>query len=297
MGKKAGPVFREMLARAVLAIFGIPGLCFLGWVGGWFWYALVAAIMILGLGEYYSACYGRGWRPFAMLAYLWALILLYPALAIPDRPWSLAGPILLAASFTILIRALATNRRAYAGSMASTIFGLLYIAMPMGFLLYLRNIDLPAFTGHVAMWSFAHRMGTVILVIAPVWASDTGAFLAGGLWGRHKLSPVLSPHKTVEGALGGLVCTITGTLLLGSLWLGLPVLHAIGLGLTIGVASQIGDLIESALKRDLGLKDFGTIFGPHGGVLDRFDGLLLAMPSAYLYLWLVTHAHAIAAGP
>jgi phosphatidate cytidylyltransferase len=286
-----------MLARAVLAIIGIPGLCFVGWLGGWFWYALVAAIMIVALGEYYSACYGRGWRPFAGLAYLWALILLYPALRIPDRPWSLAGPILLAATFTILIRALATNRRAYAGSMASTIFGLLYIAMPMAFLIYLRYIDLPAFTGRADVWSFTTRMGTVLLVVAPVWASDTGAFLAGGLLGRHKLTPVLSPHKTVEGAIGGLASTIAGTLLLGSLWLGLPVIHAVGLGLTIGVASQLGDLIESALKRDLGLKDFGTIFGPHGGVLDRFDGLLLALPSAYLYLWLLTHAHALVAGP
>jgi phosphatidate cytidylyltransferase len=285
-----------MLARAVLAAVGVPALCLLGWLGGWFWYAVTAAIALLALGEYYSACYGRGWRPFAMLAYLWTLLLLYAALRLPDRPWCLAGPLLLAACFTILIRALATRRQAYAGSMAATVFGLIYIAMPLGFLIYLRYLDLPGLLGHPGGWSFAHRMGTVLLVIAPVWASDTGAFLAGGLWGRHKLTPVLSPNKTVEGAIGGLVSTVIGTLLLGCLWLGLPVVHAIGFGLAIGVASQLGDLIESALKRDLGLKDFGTIFGPHGGVLDRFDGLLLALPVAYLYLWLLFYFHAPAAG-
>ncbi len=297
MGKKAGSVFREMLARAVLAVLGVPALCFLGWLGGWYWYAITAGIMILGLGEYYSACYGRGWRPFAMLAYFWALVLLYAGMRFPDTPWCLTGPILLAASFTIFIRALATNRRAYAGSMASTVFGLLYIALPIGFLVWLRYVDLPVMTGHADLWSFAHRMGAVLLVIVPVWACDTGAFLVGRLWGRHKLTPILSPNKTVEGAIGGTLSTIIGTLLLGSLWLGLPVVHAVGFGLAIAVASQVGGFIDSGLKRDLGLKDFGTIFGPHGGVLDRFDGLLLALPTAYLYLWLLNHAHAIAAGP
>lgn len=285
-----------MLARAVLAVLGVPAICLIGWLGGWFWYAIVAAIMILGLGEYYSACYGRGWRPFAMLAYLWALVLLYAGMRFPDRPWSYTGPLLLAASFTILVRALATNRRAYAGSMASTVFGLLYIAVPLTCLVWLRYVDLPALTGKAEVWSFAHRMGAVLLVIAPVWASDTGAFLAGGLLGRHKMAPVLSPHKTIEGGIGGLLSTVAGTLLLGTVWLGLPVVHAIGLGIAIGVASQAGDLIESGLKRDLGLKDFGTIFGPHGGVLDRFDGLILAMPVAYFYLWILFHGHAGVAG-
>ena len=135
-------------------------------------------------------------------------------------------------------------------------------------------------------------MGAVLLVSLAVWLSDTGAFAAGGWFGKHKLCPGLSPAKTVEGAVGGLFFTVLFVLLAGSLWLGLEVGEALGLGFVIGVACQLGDAVESAFKRDLGLKDFGTVLGPHGGVLDRFDGLLLAMPAAYVYLWLLLPGHA-----
>ena len=287
-------VWREMLARAVLASFGIPLLCFLGWLGGWYWYALVAAIVVIGLGEFYSACYAKDWRPPAMIAYAWALVLVWAA----GKPWpqwaSYMALTFILAAFTISLRALLPPRHQYVGSVSSAVFGIAYIAGGLAFMQLLRQVDVPAGLGRAEAWSFARRMGAVLLVLLPVWASDTGAFLAGGLWGRHKLAPSLSPNKTVEGAIGGLVSTLIGTLLLGSLWLKISWQDAAIFGLAIGVACQLGDLVESALKRDLNLKDFGTIFGPHGGVLDRFDGLILALPAAYGLMWLLLDAHAFA---
>lgn len=285
-------VFREMLARAVLASFGIPLLCLLGWLGGWWWYAVVLGITILALGEFYSGCFAKGFRPPAIVCYAWAAVLLAAAMRPPHQAWPLLAVTILAAGMTIAMRTLTPPRHEYVGTTAAAIFGLVYIAGGLSFLWFLRHVDIPALLSNAQAWSFAHRMGAVVLVVLPVWASDTGAFLAGGLWGKHKLAPRLSPAKTWEGAIGGLVSTVAGVLLIGGLWLGMPLTHCIALGMVMGVACQLGDAIESAIKRDLGLKDFGTLFGPHGGVLDRFDGLLVAMPVTYLYLLLAFGAHA-----
>lgn len=296
MRAKARGVFREMLARAVLAAFGIPVLCLLGWLGGWWWYVPVALVTIIALGEYYSACYAKAWRPYALAGYGWALVLLYPPLFTPERAWPLTGSLLLAATLSLSVLGLMPPRKSYVASVATTVFGLAYIAVPMSFLLHLRHVDIPRLLGFSGGWSFTNRMGAVLLALLPVWASDTGAFLAGGLLGRHKLAPVLSPNKTIEGAVGGLFFTVAASALLGIPWLGLSPGAALQFGVLVGVACQIGDLVESALKRDLGVKDFGTLLGPHGGVLDRFDGLIVAMPVAYSYLLAVLPAHASSAG-
>ena len=118
------------------------------------------------------------------------------------------------------------------------------------------------------------------------YASDVGAFLIGRRFGKHKLAPSISPGKTVEGALGGWLCAIAMAGLIGT-GLGLDLGVAALLGALVGVLSQVGDLCESALKRDLGVKDFGGLLPGHGGVLDRFDSLLLTAPVVYylLSLW------------
>ena len=155
----------------------------------------------------------------------------------------------------------------------------------MSFFLRLADFDLPAALG-AASSPFASRAGTLLLVIVPAWALDTFAFIVGSAWGRHQLSPQLSPRKTTEGALTGFLSCTAVTVLLGW-WLGLPVAYSLPLGALIGVVSQFGDAAKSTIKRDLQIKDFGNIFGPHGGILDRFDGLLFAMPAAWLYLTLL----------
>jgi phosphatidate cytidylyltransferase len=127
-------------------------------------------------------------------------------------------------------------------------------------------------------------------VFAVTWGTDTGAYFVGSWFGKRgkaiPLAPHLSPKKSRQGAVGGLVTATLVSLAFGT-WLGLPWYHCAVLGPLLGVLGQVGDLCESAMKRDLGIKDFGTLLPGHGGILDRFDSVLFTAPVAYYYLVLV----------
>ena len=139
-------VFREMLARAVLASFGIPALCLLGWLGGWWWYVVVLAITIMALGEFYSGCYAKDFRPPALIGYMWAAALIAAAMQPYERAFMWLGVILFLATVTIAVRAVLPPRHSYVGSVAAAVFGLVYVAGGMSFMYFLRNLDVPA--GH-----------------------------------------------------------------------------------------------------------------------------------------------------
>lgn len=123
-------------------------------------------------------------------------------------------------------------------------------------------------------------LALLFLVLLGTWATDTGAYFIGTRWGRHKLAPVISPNKSVEGAIGGILLAALVTQYVNSrLQIGL--LPGWFLGIVIGVAAAVGDLFESALKREAGVKDSGWILPGHGGVLDRIDSLLFTVPIVY----------------
>ncbi|MPZ13942.1 MAG: phosphatidate cytidylyltransferase [Chloroflexi bacterium] len=123
----------------------------------------------------------------------------------------------------------------------------------------------------------------LLLVLAATWACDTVAFLVGWRWGRHQLAPTVSPAKSVEGAVAGLVAAVV-VAAGASMLLPLPLLRLIGLGSVVGAGAVVGDLIESAVKRQLGAKDSGWIMPGHGGLLDRLDSLLVTGFLGYLYV-------------
>ena len=278
-------IVAELLRRAVLAVIGLPALIACVYFGGWWLLGLVGAVTLVALGEYYSAAARRELRPRIGLGYLSALALLAVATFVPDG-W--AVPTIFVLVFITMLSMLAQCGAAdYQGATASaavTIFGVAYVGLLMSFLIHLQHLDLAARLGGPP-GLFAARVGAVLLIILPVWTLDTFAFTVGKAWGRRQLAPVLSPGKTVEGALAGFLSCVAATMLIG-LYLHLPWQHGLALGALLGVLSQLGDLAKSTIKRDLQLDDFGSILGPHGGVLDRFDGLLATMPVGYLYLWL-----------
>ena len=121
------------------------------------------------------------------------------------------------------------------------------------------------------------------------WASDTFAYFIGVAIGSHKLIPAVSPKKSVEGAVAGFVGSIAVVMALGVKWLNYPAERMVGLALIIALFAPLGDLVESILKRNCEIKDSGNFFPGHGGVLDRCDSLLFAIPLAYYYIILVLH--------
>jgi phosphatidate cytidylyltransferase len=125
----------------------------------------------------------------------------------------------------------------------------------------------------------------ILLLVWVTWIGETAAYLVGSLAGRHKLAPGISPGKTVEGAVAQLVASVLAALAAGG-WLfpGLHVRDALAVGILLGVLGQLGDLVESALKRSVGVKDAGNVIPGHGGMLDRIDGLLFNVPVLFYYV-------------
>ena len=126
------------------------------------------------------------------------------------------------------------------------------------------------------------------MVVFGAWAGDTIAYFTGRFFGSTPLAPRLSPKKTWEGFVGGFIGTVLMVVFIGLYYHGIGELHSLLLGITIGVVAPLGDLFESLLKRDVEIKDAGRFFPGHGGLLDRFDGLLFAAVASY-YLILVLH--------
>lgn len=171
---------------------------------------------------------------------------------------------------------------------AYTMLSQLYIALPFSMLGVLAFQSQPDGT---VVYSFVMPLSVFVFL----WINDTGAYCSGSLLGRHKLFPRISPGKSWEGSIGG------GLFVLGAAWLiwylaekyglntlRLSVVEWMGLGLVVTVFGTWGDLVESLFKRTLGIKDSGTILPGHGGMLDRFDSSLLALPAAVVYLYTLT---------
>ena len=154
-----------------------------------------------------------------------------------------------------------------------TLGGILYISFLFSYVLILRNI--PSVGGKL-----------VITIFFVTWMGDTGAYFIGKRWGKHKLFPQISSHKSREGLVGAILLSGVA-MFISRTWLPLSLIHTLVLGGLIGTMGQIGDFSESMLKRELGIKDFGKILPGHGGILDRFDSLLFTVPLFYYYVKLV----------
>ena len=307
----------KFLARALVAIVWLAVFMGVGYAGGWVFCAGIALVSLVALHEYYSSLRLKGIRPNGRLGWLCALLLLIIAQLSTTVPatemspgdgrlsWAVfngAGALhltLLVLLFCVAGTLVSQFRRPEGQSAvinsATTVFGVVYIGLLFSFLLRMRYVDIAGLMQEQhrivpALWVYPwgaelwRRMGSMIFVIGPVWLGDTAAFLIGSIWGRHPLAPRISPGKTIEGSLAGLIASILGALLVGW-WLGMGLLPSALLGAMMGVVGQIGDLGKSVLKRDVGIKDFGILFGPHGGVLDRFDAILFSLPLVYWYFW------------
>lgn len=264
-----------LLPRVLVTVVGVPCLYVITLRGGVFFLLLASLIVFLGLREFYILMRAKGYEPFEFLGYFCALALSWYAWRRgPFVPLILTGSLLL-----IMVRELfRRNMTRSLGHISVTVFGIMYIGWLGSHLVLLRQ--LPGTLG------IDDAVGAQLVFFAALvtWSNDTGAYLTGVSVGRRLLLPRVSPRKTVEGAVGGLACAAAaGWLCAKGFTPFLTPLAGTLLGLTAGAVGQAGDLVESMIKRDAGIKDTATLLPGHGGILDRFDSLFFTVPVFYYY--------------
>ncbi|HZP73448.1 MAG TPA: phosphatidate cytidylyltransferase [Gaiellaceae bacterium] len=252
------------LSRIVVALALLPVVLGAVYLGGWWLFALVALAAVLSLHEYWLMA--RALAPLAPAGYVGATLALLGA-ELSGVTW-LVGGALTTFVLAFCLKAISEARAASTSAISSTVMGAFWVGGGLAFLLLLRHLPTH---GRLALYT----------VLLAVWAGDTFAYLGGRLLGRHKMAPSTSPGKTWEGFLFGTAATVFVAFVAMYKQHFLTIPQSVVLGGVLAIAGPLGDLFESLLKRDAGLKDSGRLLGGHGGMLDRLDAFLFAAPAAY----------------
>jgi len=254
-----------------VALWGIPLLLWATYRGGLAFELLIGGISLLGLAEYYKLQEGLGLKPLKYTGFGSGLaVIIAWAMGGGGVVWVMAGAFLFASIITTL------QVRSHKDIVA-TFAGIAYIPFLVGTFLFIR-------LGHFAGSEYLVDGKWVALCIwGAIWMTDSAAYGGGKAFGKHRIAPDISPKKTLEGFIFGFLGAMLFVVVLYYLGkISLDVALAVGIG--AGVFGQIGDLIESKLKRDANVKDAGEKLPGHGGILDRFDSLLVTAPAVALYL-------------
>jgi phosphatidate cytidylyltransferase len=272
--------------RARSAAILVPPLLAAVWLGGAWVLLLVTIATAIAAMEAFRLLTAAGHSSFPLLGLVLAVVL-----ALGDAVKQLPGGsgLLLAALGIVLVGTGALTRqdpREGLAMFATTTFGALYVAL-LGFVARLGMTDSPVEPSSPLGWLGSGRAWILALLLV-VWTFDTAAYLVGSRFGRHAFMAHISPKKTLEGVIGGVVgAAIVGAVLVAAL--GRPWLAGLAFGIVVAAAAQAGDLAESMLKRAAGARESGTLIPGHGGMLDRVDSFLFAAPVAYFYVVSILH--------
>jgi phosphatidate cytidylyltransferase len=263
MNSAGGGAVRRVLS-AILMVPIILGV--MAWGPRWLFAVLVLAASALAQWEFLRMFRRGGVEAFTALGIV-GVVGVTGSFLVPHAVPTVLTMVVL----VVLTAGLSQRERTAWEPVAVTLVGICYIGLLLGHALWLR--DLPA------------GVGWLLFLVAVTWTGETAAYVVGSTLGRHKLAPRVSPGKTVEGALAQLVCASTAAVIVhGALFPERDRGEAVVLGLLLGAVGQIGDLVESVLKRSLGAKDSGATIPGHGGLLDRIDGLLFCAPVLFYCL-------------
>ena len=251
-------------SRILVAAVGLPVVLGLVWLGGWWLWALALGAGLVGLHEFYGMA--RSLRPLVLAGYT-GLVLALLGAQLGGTVWLLGG---LASTLALafLLKGVSETRQSLTVAVATTVLGATWVGLGLACLVLLRALP-------------DHGRLAVFTVLIAVFAADTLAYFVGRLIGRHKLAPVLSPGKTWEGLVASTVTAILVVFFALYHQHFLTVGESLALGAVIAVAAPLGDLFESGVKRDVGVKDSGRLLAGHGGVLDRIDAVLFAAVASY----------------
>ncbi|MDE3090279.1 MAG: phosphatidate cytidylyltransferase [Chloroflexota bacterium] len=267
-------MLRYRIASAVILIPIVLGSVYFG---GLSFFAVATVAMLIGGYEFFEMARRAGHRPITLFGLALIALFLFDAFAHTDTSFKVVfgqeswlHEIVAAALVFSLGLAVFWREEDWIASWALTFAGALYVGWLGAYAILVR--DLP----NGLIWT--------AIALVTVWATDTGAYFVGTRIGRHGFFTSISPKKTWEGAIGGIVLATLTMLVLGSVFAGTDLLQLFVFGFGLSIAATFGDLAESLLKRQTGVKDSGNIVPGHGGLLDRIDSLLFAAVFAYYYL-------------
>jgi phosphatidate cytidylyltransferase len=263
------------------AVFGIVLLGSILW-NQYTFYSLFVLITILGILEFYRITTNEMYRPqkyfgTVITIALFIITNLFVMQGI-NPAWYL---VLISLIFLMFIFELYTKANMPFHNIAITLAGIIYIGIPFSMLNGIAYPEIKAGQGY--------SPHILLGMIYMIWANDTGAYLVGRKLGRHKLFERISPNKTWEGSLGGAFFALIGAYIISIYYTDLALMDWMLISIIVIVMGTFGDLVESLLKRSLNIKDSGTILPGHGGILDRFDSIIMAAPFVLLYIVLRFH--------
>ena len=253
-------------SRIAVTIVGLPVVLGAVWLGGWWLVGLLAIAALVALHEYYSMV--RPLRPLVLAGYAGAVLALVGAQR-GGVEWMLAG-FLATLLFAFVLYGVASTRQPATVAISSTVLGPAWVGLGLGYVILLRE-----------MGSESDGRYAAFAVLLAIFADDTMAYFVGRFVGRHRLAPTLSPGKTWEGFVAGAAAAIFVAFVTLYKHDFLPGWRPVALGAVVALAGAAGDLFESALKRDMGVKDSGRILAGHGGVLDRLDAPLFGAVAGF----------------
>ncbi len=262
--------------RILSALVGIPLILGLVYLGGHYFAAFIILVVILGMREYTALLKRKGFHLPPAAGYAGTIIFLLALYLGTLLEVDLVLPALIFIVAGLAILFLIYYDKTTIQESALILWGIIYLGAFGGYMILLRQLP--------------QGLTYTFLLLFGVWANDTFAYFIGLKWGRRRLAPAISPKKSVEGACAGIAGNIILALLAAYLfpvWIGLSAWKASLLGLGIAVFAQLGDLLESAVKRNFEAKDTGQLIPGHGGVLDRFDSLLFTAPMVYCFFILI----------
>ena len=261
--KTAGSFVTRLISGVILVLLALLIIC----SGGWILYFAALILSLIGISELFRALGIRTQtKPdrLELFGYLAAVIYYVFIGLLPER----AGWLGILAALIVILGLYVFTFPAYTvDQIVRVVFGVLYVSVMLSCVYLIRVMN----SGQYLVW----------LIFLAAWGSDTCAYCAGMLFGKHKMTPVLSPKKTVEGAVGGLAGAVILGMLYGIFTTG-QIREYMLICLAGAAVSMIGDLAASAIKRQTGIKDYGTLIPGHGGVLDRFDSVIFTAPVVYL---------------
>lgn len=252
-----------MKSRFITSMLGLPVLFAVIYLGGYFLTGAVILLTLIGIHELFKGFRLMNIHAMEKLTMVTTLALYLGFIA----SWPVVYYLFVVSVFIIMLMIINLFGKAqHIYDISITALGFLYVVLPFF---------------HVALVGGLKSDFFTVYIFLLAWVTDTCAYFAGRFWGNRKLLPAVSPKKTIEGAIGGLLGTAILSIVYAAIFEPGFIWFAVPLGIVGSISGQVGDLIASKIKRVIGIKDFGSLFPGHGGVLDRFDSIMLTAPIVY----------------